>query len=125
LARVAFVLVFVGFNVAFMSQFVLGSQGMPRRYFDYLPMYRSLHGFSSVGAYILGFGFVVMLWMFLKSLRSGAPAPANPWHSAGYEWMTTTPPHAHNFAAPPDFSRGHYDYQAFAQEAGEPVEVRG
>ena len=111
LARVSFGLIFVGFNMTFMSQFILGSQGMPRRYYDYLDQYQPLHGFSSIGSYVLGLGFLVMIVMFFMSLRSGQKASANPWGSAGYEWLTTTPPHAHNFAKSPVFSRSPYDYE--------------
>jgi cytochrome c oxidase subunit 1 len=88
----------------------MGSQGMPRRYYEYLDQFQPLHMASSGGAYILGLGFIVMAWMFAKSLLSGPKAPANPWGSAGYEWMTTTPPHPHNFESTPVMTRGPYDY---------------
>ncbi len=111
LARIGFFFVFTGFNVTFLSQFVMGSQGMPRRYYDYLDRFQPLHMTSSGGAYILGVGFLVMAFMFVKSLRSGAKASENPWASAGYEWMTATPPHPHNFETIPEFNRGPYDYE--------------
>ncbi len=116
LARIAFVFVFVGFNVTFFSQFIMGSQGMPRRYYDYLDQFQPLHMTSSGGAFILGFGFLIMLVMFVKSLMSGEKAPPNPWSSAGYEWMTTTPVHPHNFAEPPIMTRGPYDYHLCTEE---------
>ena len=116
LARISFVLVFFGFNLTFMTQFVMGSQGMPRRYYDYLEQYQGLHGFSSVGSYILGLGFLVMLYMFAKSLTSGEKAPPNPWGSAGYEWMTATPPVEHNFVQQPVMTRGPYDYHLATEE---------
>ena len=116
LARVAFALVFIGFNMTFFTQFVLGSQGMPRRYYDYLPHFQGLHGFSSVGSYVLGVGFVIMLIMFIQSLTSGAKAPPNPWGSAGYEWMTTSPPNMHNFHHTPVMTRGPYDYHLATEE---------
>jgi cytochrome c oxidase subunit 1 len=116
MARVAWFLVFVGFNITFLSQFVLGSQGMPRRYWDYLERFRPLHGFSSIGALILGIGFFIMLLMFLQSLKSGAKAPRNPWGSAGFEWNTTTPPHPHNFEDTPVIRRGPYDYHLATAE---------
>jgi len=116
LAQIAFALVFIGFNVTFFSQFFMGSQGMPRRYYDYLDQFQPLHMASSGGAYILGLGFVIMAWMFLKSLISGEKAPPNPWGSAGYEWMTTTPPHPHNFAETPVITRGPYDYHLATEE---------
>jgi cytochrome c oxidase subunit 1 len=116
MARVAWFFVFIGFNITFLSQFVLGSQGMPRRYWDYLERFRPLHGFSSVGALILGVGFTIMLFMFLQSLRNGAKAPRNPWGSAGFEWNTTTPPHPHNFENTPVIRRGPYDYHLATAE---------
>ena len=116
LARISWFLVFVGFNVTFMSQFVMGSQGMPRRLWDYLERFRMMHGFSSIGALILGVGFTIMLIMFISSLKSGAKAPRNPWGSAGFEWNTTTPPHPHNFEATPVIRRGPYDYHLATEE---------
>jgi cytochrome c oxidase subunit 1 len=110
LAIAAWALVFAGFNMTFMVQFVMGSRGMPRRYYDYLDQYQSLHGFSSVGALVLGLGFVVMLGMFIHSLVAGKKSPPNPWGSAGYEWQTETPPIEHNFHQTPVIERGPYDY---------------
>ena len=116
LARAAWFFVFVGFNITFFSQFVMGSQGMPRRYYDYLDQYQPLHMASSGGAYVLGIGFLIMAYMFYTSLRSGEKAPPNPWASAGYEWMTTSPPHPHNFAVMPVMTRGPYDYHLATEE---------
>lgn len=112
LARVAWFLVFVGFNLTFFTQFFMGSRGMPRRYYDYLDQFQGLHGMSSIGSYVLGLGFVVMLYMFIKSLMSGKKSPRNPWRSAGYEWMPqiATPPVEHNFIEQPIMRRGPYDY---------------
>ncbi len=115
-ARVAFALVFIGFNMTFFTQFVLGSQGMPRRYYDYLPHFQPLHGFSSVGALVLGAGFLVMAFMFVRSLTSGKKAPPNPWGSAGYEWATASPPIEHNFHGQPVMKRGPYDYHLATEE---------
>ncbi|MGF1468581.1 MAG: cbb3-type cytochrome c oxidase subunit I [Sandaracinaceae bacterium] len=116
MAKVAFVLIFIGFNMTFLTQFILGSQGMPRRYFDYLDQYQPLHGFSSVGSYVLGVGFLILFWMFLDSLLRGKKSPPNPWGSAGYEWLTASPPIEHNFHHTPVFERGPYDYH-LASEA--------
>ncbi len=115
-ARVSWFLVFVGFNITFLSQFVMGSQGMPRRYWDYLERFSMMHGFSSIGALILGVGFTIMLIMFIQSLVSGKKAPRNPWGSAGFEWATTTPPHPHNFETTPVIRRGPYDYHLATEE---------
>ena len=117
MARVAFALVFLGFNTTFMTQFVLGSRGMPRRYYDYLPEFQSLHQASTVGSWILGVGFVVMLVMFIQSLMNGPKAPRNPWGSCALEWQTGTPllP-LHNFEKEVIVTRGPYDYHLATEE---------
>ena len=110
LGRLGAVLIFVGFNVTFLTQFVLGSQGMPRRYYDYLPKYTPLHQMSSFGAWLLGATFLMMTIYFIQSLRSGAKAPDNPWGSMGFEWRTPSPPPVENYETLPDLSLGPYDY---------------
>src|SRR5579863_10008577 len=67
-AKVGWFFVFVGFNTTFLIQFIMGSRGMPRRYYDYLPEYEFMHQISTVGSWILGFGFLVLGIMFLRSL---------------------------------------------------------
>jgi cytochrome c oxidase subunit I len=116
MARVAFALVFTGFNVTFLTQFVLGSRGMPRRYYDYLPEFQSLHQLSTVGSWILGLGFIIMLVMFIQSLTSGKKAPRNPWGSAALEWQTPSPMPFHNFIKDPVVTRGPYDYHLATDE---------
>ena len=116
MAQVAFSLVFTGFNITFFTQFLLGSHGMPRRYYDYLDQYQPLHGFSSFGSYVLGAGFLVMLAMFVRSLRSGEKSPPNPWGSAAFEWQTASPPIMHNFHETPVITRGPYDYHLATDE---------
>ncbi|WP_437810870.1 cytochrome c oxidase subunit I [Sorangium sp. So ce1078] len=110
LANIACVLVFIGFNVTFFSQFVLGSRGMPRRYYNYLDQFQPLHAFSTVGSWILGVGFLVMFVCFYRSLRSGAPAPANPWGGLSLEWTTASPPITENFVRTPIVTKGAYDF---------------
>jgi cytochrome c oxidase subunit 1 len=111
MAQVAFALVFLGFNITFMSQFVMGSRGMPRRYYDYLPQFTIFHQISTFGSWVLGTGFLVMLAMFIKSLASGPKAPRNPWGSAALEWQTGNPlPPLANFDKDPVVTRGPYDY---------------
>ncbi|MBK8218759.1 MAG: cytochrome c oxidase subunit I [Myxococcales bacterium] len=109
-------LVFIGFNVTFMSQFVLGSRGMPRRYYDYLPEFEGLHRMSTMGSWILGVGFVILLYNFVQSLMSGKKAPRNPWGSAALEWQTTTPPPLYNFVKSPVVTRGPYEYHLATDE---------
>ncbi len=110
LARISFALVFIGFNLTFFPQFLLGSHGMPRRYYDYLPQFTGLHQISTAGAFTLLVGFLIMFYMLAKSWVSGPKAPRNPWGSAGYEWATASPPITHNFHGQPVYRRGPYDY---------------
>jgi len=99
--RVAAALIFVGFNVTFFTQFVMGSQGMPRRYYNYLPQFKPYHQISSIGSFVMGIGFVVIAVYLLHSLFKGRPAPANPWGGASLEWQTPSPPPHDNFAVQP------------------------
>ena len=110
LARLACALVFIGFNVTFLTQFILGSKGMPRRYYDYLPQYQTLHQVSTVGSWILALGFLIMVSYLLASLKVGALAPANPWGGLTLEWQTSSPPPLHNFEKQPNTKIGPYDY---------------
>ncbi len=96
-ARVSALLIFVGFNLTFFTQFVMGSHGMPRRYFNYLEQFKPYHQASTVGSFILGLGFLIMLVYLIQSLISGKRAPANPWGAATLEWATSSPPPYYNF----------------------------
>ena len=113
--RLAFVLIFVGFNVTFFPQFIMGSHGMPRRYFNYPPEFTSLHQLSTLGSYVMGIGFVLVAGYLLHALFRGRIAPANPWGGATLEWQCASPPPTENFATPPvagdpyDFSDLEYD----------------
>jgi cytochrome c oxidase subunit 1 len=109
-ARVAAALIFVGFNMTFFTQFILGAQGMPRRYYTYLDQYQPLHGFSSFGAFVLGAGFVVMAFYLFHSIKHGKIAGNNPWGALSFEWTTTSPPPPENFLETPVVSHGPYDY---------------
>ncbi len=99
--RIAALLIFVGFNVTFFAQFVMGSQGMPRRYYNYLPEFTPYHVISTVGSYLLGLGFLIVLVYLIHSLVKGQPAPANPWGGATLEWQTSSPPPHDNFSREP------------------------
>lgn len=110
LGKIGASLLFLGFNVTFFTQFILGFRGMPRRYYDYDPQFAGLHGLSSVGTWILGVGFLVVLWCFVKSLRSGEIAPENPWGGSTLEWQTQSPPITENFIDTPEVSTGPYVY---------------
>ncbi len=118
-ARVAAVLIFVGFNATFLTQFVLGSRGMPRRYYNYLDQFQPLHAFSTFGSWILGLGLFIVMGYLLASLRKGYDAPSNPWGARTLEWQTASPPITHNFPGTPLVEREPYDYTT-----PEPVPVR-
>jgi cytochrome c oxidase subunit 1 len=109
-ARLAAALVFIGFNMTFLAQFVMGSRGMPRRYYNYLEQFQPLHVFSTVGSWILGLGLFIVLGYLLASLRKPYDAPANPWGGKTLEWTTSSPPITHNFEATPVLTHGPYDY---------------
>jgi len=100
-AKAAFWLIVVGFNVTFFTQFVMGSRGMPRRYYDYVERFETFHQISSLGSYLMAVGFFVSLFVFLHALFRGRPAPDNPWGGNSMEWHTASPPPVDNFVEPP------------------------
>jgi cytochrome c oxidase subunit 1 len=102
-------LVFVGLNVTFFPQFILGSRGMPRRYYNYLPEFQPLHVLSTIGAYTLGLGFLLTAFYLWKSLKNGKTAPQNPWGGSTLEWQCSSPPPYYNFHKAPVVSAGPYD----------------
>ena len=99
--RIGAVILFIGFNVTFLIQFLAGSQGMPRRYGDYADQYQLYHHISTGGSYILAIGLFIVLFNWIHSLRKGAPAPANPWGANSMEWQSLSPPPHLNFDTPP------------------------
>src|SRR5262245_1328986 len=110
LGRVGAVLVFVGFNVTFFTQFMLGSKGMPRRYWDYsgpgwsqatTDLYHIYHVISSIGSYIMAIGFFLTAYYLIDSMFRGKRAPANPWGGRSLEWQCPSPPPHDNFAVTP------------------------
>ncbi len=103
------VFVFVGLNVTFFPQFILGTRGMPRRYYNYLPEFQGLHQLSTIGAYILGVGFLITAVSLARSLKHGRKAPANPWGATTLEWQTSSPPPYYNFHTAPEIHQGPYD----------------
>lgn len=104
--------VFIGFNLTFFTQFLLGSQGMPRRYASYVDEFQFLHQLSTVGSWILFVGFLIHLFNFLASLTIGKKADANPWGGLTLEWVAASPPIEHNFEHEPIVKNGPYDYES-------------
>ncbi|MGE3541214.1 MAG: cytochrome c oxidase subunit I [Candidatus Tectimicrobiota bacterium] len=110
LAKLAAVVIFIGFNLTFFPQFLLGYLGMPRRYHFYPEEFQVLNVMSSAGASILGVGYLIPMLYFLWSLRYGATASANPWQARGLEWQTSSPPPTANFLTPPLVTEEAYAY---------------
>ena len=109
-AAIAAGLVFIGFNWTFIPQFVLGSRGMPRRYYNYLDQFQPLHMFSTFGSWILGLGLMICAITLFASLRKKPDAPDNPWGGLSLEWRTSSPPITHNFVEVPVVTDGPYDF---------------
>src|SRR5687767_2550096 len=109
LGQIASLLVFAGLNITFFPQFIMGTRGMPRRYYNYLPEFEALHQLSTIGAYILGLGFVMTAAYLIASFKKKADAPANPWGGTTLEWQCSSPPPCYNFATPPVVTQGPYD----------------
>lgn len=110
LGRLAAGLVFVGFILTFMPQFIVGYEGMPRRYYQYSPEFQVLNVLSTAGASILAFGYGIPLFYMLWSLKYGKDAGPNPWHATGLEWETPSPPPMENFPVTPVVIHEPYEY---------------
>ncbi len=110
-ARVTAIFFFIGFNLTFFPQFLLGYLGMPRRYHVYPPEFQVLNVVSTGGAAVLGIAYVMPLIYFVYSMRYGKPAPNDPWDATGLEWTTPSPPPKHNFERLPTVDRPPYDYE--------------
>jgi cytochrome c oxidase subunit 1 len=115
-ARIAVAFVFVGFNMTFFTQFILGTKGMPRRYYSYLDQYQPLHAFSSVGSWVMAVGFIIMGVYLFHSLFKGKAAGSNPWGALTLEWTSGSPPPKENFDEPPVLTHGPYDYDKVIPE---------
>jgi cytochrome c oxidase subunit 1 len=111
LAKLSAGIIFLGFNLTFFPQFILGYLGMPRRYHAYPPEFQVLNVLSSAGASILGVGYLIPMVYLMWSLRYGRLAGSNPWGAVGLEWTTTSPPPTENFAETPVVTWEAYDYQ--------------
>ncbi len=110
-ARFTAIITYVGFNLTFFPQFILGYLGMPRRYYAYPPEWQSWNLLSSAGASILAVAYVLPLLYLGWSLFYGRRAGANPWQATGLEWLTSSPPPKHNFERTPVVTTGPYAYE--------------
>jgi len=110
--RTAAIIVFIGFNLTFFPQFILGYLGMPRRYWDYshMPEWQALNVLSTAGASILAVGYLLPMVYLFWSLRYGKLAGDNPWAATGLEWQTASPPPTFNFDETPIVTCEAYEY---------------
>jgi len=108
--KLAALIVFIGFNLTFFPQFILGYLGMPRRYHAYPAEFQILNVLSTAGATILAVGYLLPMVYFVWSMRYGKPAPPNPWNAAGLEWQTQSPPPTFNFDEQPVVTWEAYNY---------------
>jgi cytochrome c oxidase subunit 1 len=115
-ARFAALIVFIGFNLTFFPQFILGYLGMPRRYHAYPPEFQVLNVMSSAGASILAVGYLLPMVYLIWSTRYGKKAGDNPWDATGLEWQTPSPPPAENFEETPVVTYEAYDYASRDKE---------
>jgi cytochrome c oxidase subunit 1 len=120
-AKLSALLVFVGFNLTFFPQFVVGYLGMPRRYHAYPAEYQVLNIFSTAGASILAIGYLLPMVYFIWSLRYGAIAGPIPWNAAGLEWQTASPPPTHNFDETPVVTWEAYNYDELPAHEEVPI----
>ncbi len=104
-------IMFVGFNILYFPQFIIGIQGMPRRYFDYPVEFQPAQIFSSIGGFILATGLIIMIANLVKGARKGELAPNNPWGGSTLEWTLPSPPSLLNFDEEPVINENPYDYK--------------
>lgn len=111
-AVIAWGFMFVGFNILYMSMQAVGIQGMPRRYYDYLPQFQALNLVATVGSWILAVGIILMFYNLWQGIRKGRPVGNNPWGGATLEWQIPSPPPLENFGEKdPVVTRGPYDFK--------------
>ncbi|PYT27400.1 MAG: cytochrome c oxidase subunit I [Acidobacteria bacterium] len=109
-AKLSALVVFLGFNLTFFPQFIMGYLGMPRRYHAYPEEFQVYHVLSTAGASVLAVGYLIPAMYFIWSLRYGPIAPDNPWRATGLEWQTSSPPPPDNFEITPVVTHEAYDY---------------
>ncbi len=97
IAYIAWVIMFVGFNLLYFTMFILGYKGMPRRYYDSLPEFQNLHVVATIGSWILVIGLIVMFINLIQGFRKGEKVGMDPWGGTTLEWKVSTPPPLHNF----------------------------
>ncbi|HEX5236613.1 MAG TPA: cbb3-type cytochrome c oxidase subunit I [Silvibacterium sp.] len=125
LGRLAACILFIGFNLTFFPQFILGYLGMPRRYHAYPPEFQVLNVLSTAGASILAIGYLLPALYLLWSVKYGKIAGANPWRAPGLEWQVQSPPLAENFIETPVVDFEAYDFEWLANQTKNEVQTFG
>jgi cytochrome c oxidase subunit 1 len=115
-AKLSAALVFIGFNLTFFPQFILGYLGMPRRYAAYPEEFQVLHVLSTAGATVLAAGYLLPAFYFTDSLLRGKKAPPNPYNAKGLEWEIPSPPPTENFTTIPVVTEEVYAYAEAKEE---------
>jgi Heme/copper-type cytochrome/quinol oxidases, subunit 1 len=112
ISKIAFWIVFVGFNTTYFPMFIMGWLGMPRRYYDYLPEFHIYHLISTIGSWILVAGLLLMFGNLLKAWLVGKKTTEkNPWGGETLEWTIDTPPIHENFIDIPTIHEAPYEYK--------------
>lgn len=111
-ANTGWLIFFIGFLALYGPMFYLGMEGMPRRYYDYLPEYHAANILSTMGSWVMATGLVIIVVNLFKSAKSGPKAEMNPWHGKTLEWTVPSPPPVENFETIPVYSEkdGPYEY---------------
>lgn len=115
-SKLSAVAIFIGLNLTFFPQFILGYLGMPRKYHAYPPEFQTLNVLSTAGATILGVGYFMPVIYLLWSLKYGVIAGSNPWNATGLEWQIQSPPLTENFLETPIMDHEAYDYEWLANK---------
>ncbi len=115
-AYVGAALLTTGFVMNYFPMFILGMQGMPRRYYTYLPELRPLNFFAGIGAYIMLSGLALIFFNLFRSFRGARKAADDPWGATTLEWRTSSPPPLENFVAEPEISAYPYDFPELARK---------
>jgi len=106
------ILLFIGFNLLYFPQFIIGYQGMPRRYYDYLPQFQWGQIISTIGGFVLFTALIIMVTNLVRGAKKGELAPANPWKGSTLEWTIPSPPSLENFDTDPVVKANPYDYNS-------------
>jgi len=110
MGRISFWLAFIGVQVTFLAMFISGLKGMPRRYSSYSMLFEHSNFVTTIGAYMIMAGMLVLLGAVVRSWSHGEPSGPNPWHANSLEWLVPTPPPLENFDVLPVITEDPYNY---------------